>query len=234
MDIMEKAATYKQFEQSFYAIVINNCLELLMLFGWAIAGCLVDLNLNLLIIFLNRNRVRQFYEGVAGQAGRKRGQVGLWVPLEVNLILLIYYLYMSWEISQSENQYLYPFFLRFRDQMSLYTSGVFILDARAIYTPIESGYYGIVHVERLPIVKPPVYGLTDLTDCAIMYDGERILIFQGVFNTPFGYKFMHEDFQIKPITGLSFASPRIMVAVDETIVQREPPKEDDDEEDFVS
>jgi hypothetical protein len=61
IDIMEKAATYKRFEQSFYAIVINNCLELLMLFGWAIAGCLVDLNLNLLVVFLNRNRVRQFY-----------------------------------------------------------------------------------------------------------------------------------------------------------------------------
>ncbi len=75
-----------------------------MLFVWAIAGCLVDLNLNLLIIFLNRNRVRQFYEGMAGQAGRSWGRVGLWMPLEVNLFLLIYYLYMNWEISQSDNR----------------------------------------------------------------------------------------------------------------------------------
>jgi hypothetical protein len=36
-----------------------------MLIGWALAGCLVDLNLNLLVVFLNRNRVKQFYEGVA-------------------------------------------------------------------------------------------------------------------------------------------------------------------------
>lgn len=136
------------------------------------------------------------------------------------------------EISQTENQYLYPFFLTFVEQMSVYTSGVFILDARAIYTPIEAGYYGIVHVERLPVVKPPIYGLTDLTDCAIMYASDRILIFQGVFDTPYGYKFIHEDFHIKPITGLSFSSPKMMVAVDETIAQPEAPK--DDEEDFVS
>lgn len=36
-----------------------------MLFGWAFTGCLLDLNLNLLVVFLNRNRVKQFYEGVA-------------------------------------------------------------------------------------------------------------------------------------------------------------------------
>ena len=150
------------------------------------------------------------------------------------------------DISQTENQYLYPFFLAFKNQINTYTSGVFILDARAIYTPIEAGYYGVVHVERLPVVKPPVYGLTDLTDCAIMYDvswpgqcaggpptGDRTIIFQGVFSTPYGYKFIHEDFHIKPITGLSFASPRMMVAVDETTTQRAAPK-DDDEEDFVS
>ena len=137
------------------------------------------------------------------------------------------------EISQAENQYLYPFFLKFKDQMNAYTNGIFILDPRGIYTPIESGQYGIIHVERLPIVKPPVYGITDLSDCAIIHIGERTLIFQGVFNTPYGYKFMDENFHIKPITGLSFASPRLMVGIDEVIAQREAPREDE-EEDFVS
>lgn len=117
MDIMEKAATYKRFEQSFYAIVINNCLELLMLFAWAITGCLVDLNLNLLVVFLNRNRVRQLYEGVAGQAGEGRSRMGLWGPVEVNVIFLIYYIYMSWEISHSNNREFQLFLLLMTNRM---------------------------------------------------------------------------------------------------------------------
>lgn len=144
------------------------------------------------------------------------------------------------EISAAENQYLYPFFLRFKDQMKAYTNGIFVIDARGIYTPIEAGLYGIIHLEKLPVVKPPVYGITDLMDCAIFHTsatdptgGERILIFQGVFNTPFGYKFVDEGFHIKPITGLSFAAPRLMVSIDEVASQKEGLREED-EEDFVS
>lgn len=91
-----------------------------MLFAWAITGCLVDLNLNLLVVFLNRNRVRQFYEGVAGQAGRAgegRSRMGLWGPVEVNLIFLIYYIYMSWEICHSNNREFQLFLLLMTNRM---------------------------------------------------------------------------------------------------------------------
>lgn len=61
IDLMEKAQIYRRFSESFYTVIINNCLEITMLILWALNGCLVDLNLNLLVIFTNRNRVKQFY-----------------------------------------------------------------------------------------------------------------------------------------------------------------------------
>lgn len=129
------------------------------------------------------------------------------------------------KISTTDNPYLYPFYLNFKELMRDYTTGVFILDARGTYTPIENGRYGVVHVERLPIVKPAVYGITDLSKCAVLTeredDDERIIIFQGVAKMPgSGWRFIDESFQVKPIAGFS------ATAVKRMILMREGPKKD--------
>jgi hypothetical protein len=138
-------------------------------------------------------------------------------------------------ISDTENQYLYPYFIRFKEQMKAYKKGIFIMDARSIYTPIEPGFFGVVHVERLPTVKPRIYGLTDLMNCGIFLDDKRAIIFVGIFKTAeYGYKFIHEGFQVKPITGLSFSNPIMMVTKDETITQTEPAEIEDDEGEIIN
>jgi hypothetical protein len=121
LEVMEKARIYKRFEESFYAVVANNCLELLMLIGWALTGCLVDLNLNLLVVFANRNRVQQIYASIAGESareGRARTKTRwLSLPVEINLIFLVYYIYMNWEIAHSANREFQLFLLLMTNRM---------------------------------------------------------------------------------------------------------------------
>jgi hypothetical protein len=115
-------------------------------------------------------------------------------------------------VSANNNQYLYPYYLSFKEMMKDYTVGIFILDARGVYTPIEDGRCGVVHVERLPIVKPAVYALTDMSSCAVMREGERIIIFQGVYQTrSYGWKFIDDSFQIKPFAGFTPSTVKRMV-----------------------
>ena len=97
--------------------------------------------------------------------------------------------------------------------MDEYPSGVFIIDPRGIYTPIDNGDCSIIHVERLPIVKSAVYGLTDLNKSVVLFDdrGERILIFQGVFQMEgYGWRFIDNSFQVKPIAGIATTTVRRM------------------------
>lgn len=139
-------------------------------------------------------------------------------------------------ISATENPYLYPYYHEFEYTMRQYTSGVFIIDPRGFYTPIEDGRCGVVHVERLPIVKTPVYGLTDLSDCALLEEGQRIIIFQGVFQVRvYGWRFIDESFQVKPIAGFTPVASRrlILVGGAPQALPAQPPPIGDDNEEFL-
>jgi len=109
-------------------------------------------------------------------------------------------------ISKKDNPYLWPYYLQFIERMEAYPLGIFIIDPRGVYTPIEDGECGVIHVERLPIVDQAVYGLTDLNKSAILREDEsddRVIIFQGVFLTrTLGWRFIDNSFQVKPIAGI--------------------------------
>jgi hypothetical protein len=122
--------------------------------------------------------------------------------------------------------------MNFKDMMKDYTTGVFIMDARGVYTPIENGQCGVVHVERLPIVKPAVYALTDLSNCAVLWEDNRIIIFQGVFEMKeYGWKFIDDSFQIKPFAGFTPTLGRRMILMtDETMQEVQPPQQQDEPE----
>jgi hypothetical protein len=137
-------------------------------------------------------------------------------------------------ITTTMNAYLYPYYNNFKELASDYSVGVFILDARGIYTPIESGHWGIIHVERLPIVKPAVYGITDLTNCAVLNEEGRTIIFQGVTQVrTYGWRFIDESFQIKPISSFAPRTAKRLILM-RSILERTArnPLDDDYEDDF--
>jgi hypothetical protein len=109
-------------------------------------------------------------------------------------------------ISPTQNPYLYPYYDLFLYKLSQYPDGVFLIDPKGIYTPVESGNFGVFHVERIPAMWSPVYALCDLKNCVVFQEKNRVLIFQGVMKTKdYGYRFISDDFFIKPISGLSFS-----------------------------
>jgi hypothetical protein len=123
-------------------------------------------------------------------------------------------------VTTTINAYLYPHYLKFKELTSDCKIGVFILDARGIYTPIETGDYGVIHVERLPIVKPAVYGITDLSNSAVLTEDRATIIFQGViFTEKFGWKFINEGFQVKPIAGFTPSNTKRLILTRSTTVK---------------
>jgi hypothetical protein len=135
-------------------------------------------------------------------------------------------------ITSTNNAYLYPYYDKFKELTSDYKTGVFILDARGIYTPIELGNCGVVHVERIPIVKPAVYGLADLSNCAVLIDGKKTIIFQGVILLEnYGWKFINENFQVIPIAGFAPKTTKRLILTDGSTkrASRETVQEQEDE-----
>jgi hypothetical protein len=102
---------------------------------------------------------------------------------------------------------------------------------KGIYTPIDQGGYGVIHVERLPLGKPAVYALTDLSKPAYIKEGNQIIIYIGVTITPlYGYRPISDNAQIKPVLGLSFPTPMRMLMSREGIRLEEDDREEAEEE----
>lgn len=131
------------------------------------------------------------------------------------------------EISREANQYLYPLHLVYTDKIQDFTDGIFIADTKGIYVPIETGGYGVVHVERIPLGKPAVYGITDLTKSARIQVGNQTIIYVGLDNNRYGYIPSTEDSYIKPVLGLSFSQTHRLLMVKEGVKIED---QDDEEE----
>lgn len=86
--------------------------------------------------------------------------------------------------------------------------GIFFVDPKGVYVPIEAGKFGICHLVRIPRRRKDVFAITDFGDIAFYKYQENdlnfLVIFQGVKKTiNNGYKFIRDGFFIKPIPALS-------------------------------
>lgn len=135
-------------------------------------------------------------------------------------------------VTRDSNPYLWPYYRQIEQYTNIYTLGIFIIDTKGVYVPIEEGHCGVVHVTRLPL-QEFVFGLTDLYEAAYMMKEESIFIFQGVIATAnTGWKFRDESFQIKPIAGISVQGYKLYVRTIEGEVKLEQKKEEESEDDW--
>lgn len=103
-----------------------------------------------------------------------------------------------------KHPFLFPYIRAILNLIKRYEFGIFFMDPKGIYTPIEEGFFGVIHLARLPRKQDDVFCLTDLRDCAKYDHKGRIIILQGVFRTrDYGYKFISDDFFITPVLGVS-------------------------------
>jgi hypothetical protein len=134
-------------------------------------------------------------------------------------------------ISKDNNQYLYPLHRIYMQKIQNMENGVFIADIKGIYVPIENGGYGVVHVERIPLGKPAVYGLTDISHSAYIEVNGQIIIYVGVKRTEkFGFLPINDNSHIKPILSLSFPNPQRLLMVKEGTKLIEYQQDNSDEE----
>jgi hypothetical protein len=100
-----------------------------------------------------------------------------------------------------EHPYLLQYWQLYFSFVQQYTVGLFILDTKGIYTPIQSDTFGVVHVVRLPLRPQPVYALTDFRNCVLFNKENRFFLFQGVelmSKEGYGYRFIGDEFHITP------------------------------------
>lgn len=101
-----KSAKMAKLKDCYFAIVVNSCLELVMLLFWASQGCIVGLHLNLLALYVNRGAskelLRQWKEVGEGWGVRRYN----W--FNFNFYLLLYYLFMMRAVFTSSER---PFLL---------------------------------------------------------------------------------------------------------------------------
>lgn len=137
-------------------------------------------------------------------------------------------------ISRTENPYLYPLHTIYLSKMSEYGEGIFIADVKGIYTPIDHGGYGVVHVERLPLSKPGVYALTDLCKSVYISIGSQTIIYVGVIKTEYGYMPISNDSYIKPVSGLTFSNPSRLLTTRNGLVVVDDKTDEEEEEEYMS
>lgn len=114
VELVGRSLTYNRLKLCYYAVLLNSSLELLMLAGWALAGCTIDLNLNLLILYANRNRPYELYYTLTHPSSQTRtphSRSHFPFYLEFNFVLCIYYIYMTHEIYASSNRQFQLFLL---------------------------------------------------------------------------------------------------------------------------
>jgi len=135
-------------------------------------------------------------------------------------------------VTRDTNPYLWPYYKQIEKYTRIYTLGIFIIDTKGVYVPVEEGHCGVVHVTRLPL-QEFVFGLTDLFEAAYMRKEESIFIFQGVIDTAnTGWKFRDESFQIKPIAGISIQAYKLYIRTIEGEIKLEQKKEEESEDDW--
>jgi hypothetical protein len=62
-------------------------------------------------------------------------------------------------------------------------SGLYVMDNQRIYTPIDSGQFGVHHLMSVPKEMVPLYGLTTYKYSKIHYSEKYIVVFVGCVGT---------------------------------------------------
>lgn len=127
-------------------------------------------------------------------------------------------------ITVEHNPYLYPIHTIYLEKLSVFESGIFVADSKGIYTPIENGMFGIVHVQKIPLIKDATYGIVDLggkqrqesaaeatertsTIRGYLVDNEKTIIYCGLVDVSRGnrtsFMLVPDRSFIKPISSLS-------------------------------
>lgn len=86
----------------YFAVIVNSCLEVLMLIYWACRGTIVGLNFNLIVLYVNRDAASDLVEIWSQQSigwGLKKAS---WIYY--NMYLLAYYLFIMREIEASDSK----------------------------------------------------------------------------------------------------------------------------------
>lgn len=102
--------------------------------------------------------------------------------------------------------FLLPYYLLLKNMMREYKGGLYVIDPKGIYLPIEEGLFGVCHLVRIPRRKQNIYALTDFRNSAVYRDPTNPLltvIFQGVRETiSHGFRFIDDTFFIIPISAM--------------------------------
>jgi hypothetical protein len=107
----------------------------------------------------------------------------------------------------SKNPFLLQYYEVALNITERHKGGLFILDTKGVYTPIQTDLFGIVHLVRLPHRPQNVYALTDFRKSILFTPtDDRYFIFQGVEKLAkdgYGYRFESDDYEIAPVSGVT-------------------------------
>ena len=133
--------------------------------------------------------------------------------------------------------YLIPYIEHFKTMTHIFHPGLYLIDSKGIYNPIDTGHCGVGHLVRVPRMKKAVYSLCDYRHIRIYFMGDYVILFDGVEKTRCGYKFIDKDYHIIPVAGVNpqleldftFEQQRIFQGEEE--LTRVEDEDDDDEDD---
>ena len=102
---------------------------------------------------------------------------------------------------------IYPYYRTFLQFQ--FPSGLYVMDNQRIYTPIDSGQFGVHHVVSVPKETVPLYAITTYDFSKVFRTDKYVIIFVGCVGTESGNIFLsqvrgfHEfkEHRIIPVAG---------------------------------